>query len=199
GDLAPLRTPLPQDAPRRSNPARAWLLDSVFPHGSRPPDARRRHLLWRQCRLLLARAAYVFRDQSAAWRTSVRGHGDRLGPRHDRAVVLAAPEAVVPTLAADPVRVRALDAHLGNSWGSRGRPAGHGAGPGSGLGRPAGAGACARSTGGRRVHRPVGGVGALRLRGSAPCGSGGADGALVLAAPARHRPADLSERPRGAD
>ena len=111
------------------------ILDSVFPHRSRPPDARRRHLLWRRCRLLLDGAAHVFRDQSAARRAPAHGAGDRLGPRHDRTVVLAAPEAVVPTLAADPLRLRAVDADLGDSRLFRGRPAGHGDGRGSGLGR----------------------------------------------------------------
>src|SRR5215468_1661488 len=61
----------------------------------------------------------------------------RLGPRHDRAVVLAAPEAMVPALAADPLRLRTTDADLGHPRLFRGRPAGHGDGRGSGLGRSA--------------------------------------------------------------
>ena len=51
--------------------------------------------------------------------------------------------------------------------------------------------------GGCRVPRSAGGVGALRLRGGAPCRAGGAARALALGAPARRRPPDLSERPRG--
>src|SRR5215468_9526755 len=42
-------------------------------------------------------------------------------------------------------------------------------------------------------------MGALRLRRGAACRSGSAYGALVLAAPARHRPPDVSEWPRGAN
>ena len=42
-------------------------------------------------------------------------------------------------------------------------------------------------------------VAALGFPGGAPRGAGGAGRALALGAPARHRPADLSERPRGRD
>src|SRR5262249_25808921 len=152
-----------------------------------------------RCRLLLVGAANVFRSQSAARRTPVHGIGRRLGPRDDWALVLAAPEALVSTLATDPLRVRAPDADPGNSWRARGRPTGHGVGRGSGLGRAVCAGPSAPGTGGCRVPRSARGMGAFRLRGGAPCRSGSAHGALVLAAPPRRRPLDLSEPPRGAD
>src|SRR6266566_1366461 len=100
---------------------------------------------------------------------------------------------------ADPLRLRAVDADLGDPRLFRGRPAGHDDGRGSGLGRPARAGPSTRSTGGRRGHRSDGGVGALRLRGGAPCSAGRAARALALGAPARRRPPDLSKRPRGRD
>src|SRR5262249_34883108 len=104
-------------------------------------------------RLLLVGAADVFHNQSAARRTPVHGIGRRLGPRHDRTLVLAAPEALVPTLAADPVCLRAPDADPGNSWRARGRPTGYGAGRGSGMGCAVRAGPSAPGTGGCRVPR----------------------------------------------
>src|SRR5262245_7557291 len=84
-------------------------------------------------------------------------------------------------------------------WYQHWQPAGHGDGRGSGLGRPARAGPSAPSTSGCRGPRSNGRVGALRLRSGAPRRAGSAARALALGAPARPRPPDLSERPRGAD
>ena len=91
------------------------FFDSLSPHRTRPPDPRRRHVLWSGLRLLRDGALHILRGRSATRRASVHGAGDRLGPRHDRTAVLAAPEAVVRALAADPVRVRVADADVCDS------------------------------------------------------------------------------------
>src|SRR5262249_14123234 len=114
GALGAVAAPLAQDAALRSDPARAGILDSLFPHRARSPDARRRFLLRRRLWLLLRRPIFVLRYASAERLASADRVGGRLGARHDRAVVLAATQTLVPALAADPLRVRAVAADFGD-------------------------------------------------------------------------------------
>src|SRR5437667_260686 len=70
----------------------------------------------------------------------------------DRAVVLAAPEALVSTLAADPLRSCTIAADPGDPRLLRGWPTDRCARGRSSMGRAARAGASPRDAGGRRPH-----------------------------------------------
>ena len=92
---------------------------------------------------------HYFVDRSRARRSPVRRAVDRLDPRHDRDVVLAPPQAVVPALAAAALRRGAARTDIGDPRHVRGRPRGDRAVGGPGVGRSDDAGAPA--TGARRT------------------------------------------------
>ena len=133
--------------------ARSRILDPVLPRRPRAQHACRRRFLRRQLRLLPEPVVPLLRDRAHAWRPPAHCAGDRLGPRHDRHVVLAAAQAMVPPLAAAALRRRAARTDIGNCRYSRRRARSGGAERGSGVDRRDDAGASATGSGGYGHHR----------------------------------------------